>query len=488
MRHRRLPRGINAFAFGSVVLLLFLVPVARIPGPELPGLTTAFGTLLFVTDLAIAYLLLSRFHVTHGPGDLVLSGAYSFSALMSMVLLLSFPDALSRAPVLATSPQSAAWFFHLWVAGFASLVLAAVIVAIRWGDRPVPARFRGGAGVAVIAGAALMAVAVTCVVLLSPTRLPALVDGPRWTTLNYVLVGASMSVVVLSIALIHLRLSSRDEFFAWLASALSIFLAANVLSAWSGGRYTLGWTTGRLYWAISFVVLFIFFLREIASHQRALAEARDQLEAKVAERTAELQLLMNELNHRVKNTLATVQAIAARTLRDAGVGSAVRDALESRLLALSTAHNTLSAEGWDGADMGQIIRQAVSPHASPDRFSLSGPAISLAAKPALAIAMGMHELATNAVKYGAWSNQTGRVAIEWSADPLAPTRFSLTWRERGGPEVAAPSGRGFGSRLIERNLAGDVDGSATIAFGDEGVVCTIVGSVGSPPPTKPARR
>ncbi len=184
-------------------------------------------------------------------------------------------------------------------------------------------------------------------------------------------------------------------------------------------------------------------------------------------------LLINELNHRVKNTLATVQAIAAQTLRGAQADPSLRERLEARLLALSNAHNILTEESWEGAEIGQIVRRALEPHAYPERLRIDGPRLRLSPKAAVAIAMGIHELATNAVKYGAFSNETGRVELDWRIKSGEQPELELYWRENGGPPVSQPVRRGFGSRLIERNLVHDLDGSASIDYAPDGVVCRV---------------
>ena len=186
-------------------------------------------------------------------------------------------------------------------------------------------------------------------------------------------------------------------------------------------------------------------------------------------------LLIDELNHRVKNTLATVQSIAMQTLRSADSTEDANDALENRLLALSRAHDVLTRQNWDGADLSEVVTQAVAPFRDRDghRFRCAGPEVRLNPRMSLAAAMALQELATNAVKYGALSNATGFVTIAWSLAQGAQ-RLSFTWREEGGPPVAAPSRRGFGSRLIERSLARELDGTVDIAFEPTGVVCRIV--------------
>jgi two-component sensor histidine kinase len=150
-------------------------------------------------------------------------------------------------------------------------------------------------------------------------------------------------------------------------------------------------------------------------------------------------LLINELNHRVTNTLATVQAIAAQTLRGADVDSDLRDRFEGRLIAPSSSHSLLTQQYWEGADIGEIVRQTLQPQADTARLSIEGPRSYRA--PRSAVAMAIHELATNASKCGTLSNETGMIAVSWLISGLL---LQLTWRERGGPPFAATTRKGFG--------------------------------------------
>jgi two-component sensor histidine kinase len=221
-------------------------------------------------------------------------------------------------------------------------------------------------------------------------------------------------------------------------------------------------------------------------------------------------LLIHELNHRVKNTLATVQSIASQSLRGAPSPGEARTALEARLLALSRAHDVLTRENWESAGLREIVTQAMAPYTSgraglpqesvpqeiipPEsvpqaivaqarapgprpragRFHIHGPQVRLPPRMALALAMALQELATNAIKYGALSAEAGTVEIGWSVtDEAGLPRLHLRWEERGGPPVAAPTRRGFGSRLIERSLAQDLGGSVTLAFDPDGLTCTL---------------
>ncbi|WP_414472007.1 PAS domain S-box protein [Microvirga sp. M2] len=186
-------------------------------------------------------------------------------------------------------------------------------------------------------------------------------------------------------------------------------------------------------------------------------------------------LLINELNHRVKNTLTTVQSIARQTLHNARSPGQAAEDLESRLLALSRAHDVLTRENWEGARFSDIVAQAIAPYLNrgKGRFQVTGPETRLTPQQALALAMALQELATNAAKYGSLSNDEGLVAIAWYlAEAADGLHLHLTWRESGGPPVEPPTRRGFGTRLIERSLARELDSTMKIDFLPKGVVFT----------------
>ncbi len=191
--------------------------------------------------------------------------------------------------------------------------------------------------------------------------------------------------------------------------------------------------------------------------------------------TERLHMLLDELNHRVKNTLATVQSIFLQTLRGEAISDHAREGVMSRLMALATSHDLLTEKDWVSAPMREVALRSLAPFdANGDgscRFVITGDDLELKPKPALAIAMGLHELATNAVKHGALSAEGGKVDLAWQVN--ANDVLQLRWVERGGPRVAPPSRTGFGRRLIERGLVHELAGSARIDFDPDGVICEI---------------
>jgi two-component sensor histidine kinase len=188
-----------------------------------------------------------------------------------------------------------------------------------------------------------------------------------------------------------------------------------------------------------------------------------------------LRLVVHELNHRVKNNLAMVQSIASQTFRNATDVRQAQERFAERLVALAQANDLLTGERWAGASLHGAVAQALEPYQrDPGRTVLRGPDILLTPKTALAMTLAMHELSANAVKYGAWSNDRGVVTVAWqrTEEDGAP-RLHLEWREEGGPPVTPPERRGFGSRLIERGLAGELNGQVALWFDPAGLRCTV---------------
>lgn len=203
---------------------------------------------------------------------------------------------------------------------------------------------------------------------------------------------------------------------------------------------------------------------------------QDITERKASERRQKL--LIDELNHRVKNTLATVQSLASQTARGAPTPAAFREGFEGRLIALSKAHDQLTAHHWENADLRDLLSGSLAPYAgaAPDRLVLRGEDIVLRPRAVLTLAMAFHELTTNAAKYGALSAPGGRIEVRWQ--PVRGARdgrpeLRIDWVEQGGPAVVEPRRRGFGSKLIEGSIVAELGGSARLAFESTGLRCEI---------------
>jgi len=184
-------------------------------------------------------------------------------------------------------------------------------------------------------------------------------------------------------------------------------------------------------------------------------------------------LLLNELNHRVKNTLATVQSLAAQTARTCDSVQAFRARFEPRLIALSKAHDRLTRNRWEGANLRDIVAEELAPHEAIGReLRITGPDLVLPPRASLSLSMALHELATNAAKHGALSAPDGKLEVTWNTQSEAspgPTWIEITWTEKGGPAVMEPASTGFGSRLF-RVTAAELEGQTSMDFNTSGLV------------------
>ena len=184
---------------------------------------------------------------------------------------------------------------------------------------------------------------------------------------------------------------------------------------------------------------------------------------------AGLQHLMAELQHRVKNSLATVISIVRQTARNMDDGSGIADVLTRRITALASTHSLLTSADWGAISLTRIVAQELAPY-NDERLSVSGPPIGIGPKAAVSLTLAMHELATNAAKYGALSSENGTLSIAWTVEN---GRLKLEWVERGGNDIRPPERQGFGLKFIKRTVLHDLDGSIDIDWSDDGVTITI---------------
>ncbi len=190
----------------------------------------------------------------------------------------------------------------------------------------------------------------------------------------------------------------------------------------------------------------------------------------------QLRLVVDELNHRVKNNLAVVQSIAMQTFRTAGGMAEAQESFIARIAALAHAIDLLTGDASEGRSLREILDRAVRAHApEAARCEMAGPELELPPRVAHALSLMLHELVTNAIKHGAWSAERGRVAIDWSSRTAARggRRFHLEWTERDGPAVTPPARKGFGARLIERTLASEMGGKVQLHFDPAGLACVM---------------
>jgi PAS domain S-box-containing protein len=188
--------------------------------------------------------------------------------------------------------------------------------------------------------------------------------------------------------------------------------------------------------------------------------------------------MIDELNHRVKNTLSTVQSIVSQALRNSSDPDVIRESIESRIFALSRSHDLLTRENWVGAGLLDLVNEALEPfgvaNGRAERFTIDGKNTRLSPNVTLALGIAFHELGTNAVKYGAFSNDAGSVLISWKIEPSPEgNRLVLRWQEKNGPPVTPPTRSGLGLRVLERGLPHELGGKVHLGFRADGLSYTI---------------
>ena len=218
-------------------------------------------------------------------------------------------------------------------------------------------------------------------------------------------------------------------------------------------------------------------LSEFALISDALVDASDAITAREEERARSekhRQLLVNELNHRVKNSLTIAQSIASQTLRSATSIDEARPALSGRLVSLARTHDVLTRENWESAKVEDIVSHIIEPYPASERVDASGSSIRLLPGPALTLSLLLHELLTNSTKYGAMSVASGTIKIRWRLiGSDEEPRLSLKYDEANGPTVTAPTHKGFGSRLFAASFASPTEGSIVVDYPSTGANCII---------------
>jgi PAS domain S-box-containing protein len=227
---------------------------------------------------------------------------------------------------------------------------------------------------------------------------------------------------------------------------------------------------GSEFWASVFISPVRDEDGELVQHFISFVDLTKHKQAQAHSRT-----LIDELNHRVKNTLATVQSIVWQALRKSVDARVIGESIQARLAALSRSHDLLNRERWAGAGLRDIVIDALEPFgvsgSLAERLVITGENIRLSPRATLALGIAFNELATNAVKYGAFSTEAGSIEITWTAIPSSSgNRLDLNWIEKGGPPVSPPTRKGFGLQVIERGLAQELEGSVNLDFQTTGLV------------------
>jgi two-component sensor histidine kinase len=437
----RLRRTIALLCIAYVVATLAALPVAHLPGPVIPAVTTTFGAGVLIADLCTSFLLLVQFRAAPTWPMLLLSAAYFYSGAMALLHVLTFPGAWVPDGVLIGTFQSVGWLFIAWLVGFPSLILAAVISeAWRKGRRISPGHVeRATTGVlAAVAGAVI---AIAAIALTGNDWLPHELDGNVFARWGKAAQWTSAGLSLAAFLLLLLITRGRNVLYGWLALALIAFMSFNILAVSGGGRYTIGWDLSRVSGFISASLLLMFFLGQFSKLHRSLAgallrlnDANENLEQRVIERTAELEasneqlrkalnersILLREVYHRVKNNLQVVDSIIA--LQSSGRSESppeqILNDVRQRIYALGLVHQQLMTsddlQTFDIRPFFDELRQnllALSGQRQGVIISVEADAVTVDLDFAIPLGLLVTELVSNSLKHAFPNGSGGTVKV-----------------------------------------------------------------------------
>lgn len=334
-----------------VLISVISIPFASVRLPEIPAIIPLSSSGILVAEFATSFLLFAWFHEVRSWSLLVLACTYLFASSMAVLQVLTFPDAVMVGRIIVGMRLSTGWAYMVWISGYALLTFAALLLEA-FSRRRVSARAFNHAVIGSISATVAIIAGLAWIILCVPDRLPILMRGSEWTGFDQFVAYGALSTLAAGVAIGLLVIRARNPLFLWLTLAMTAMACANLINEVGGGRYTLGWTVGRLSWAVSASVLFLFFLGQFVRQQKLLTQARDTLEQRVVQRTAELtatvsqrDVLLREVYHRVNGNLQVLDALIALqsgSITDTDARAAVA-ALHHHILALGLVQQHLMA-------------------------------------------------------------------------------------------------------------------------------------------------
>jgi two-component sensor histidine kinase len=401
---------------------------------------------------------------------LVLAGGFVFSGLFAFLQTLTFSNAYVPGVLIGDTLNSPGWLFVCWHTMFPLAVILYALTkdageSVNRTDRSASSTIGVTVACVVAVVAGLTWGATAGAVYLPNLYTTAMDQTPAAIYANVYLTLLSAAAIVL---LFIRRRTILDEWlivtlFAWLPN-FAVSVAFTVV------RFTVGWYMARVYALLAGSSLLIVLLTETLFLYARLANTVGLLR----ESEQRQRLLIAELDHRVKNTLAQVDGIVGSTGRGGGSKSDFIGSLRGRLQSMSAAHSLLSKSSWRGVGLDGLVRAELAPYVTDTNVKVSGTDIILTADQTQALAKVLHELATNAAKYGALSTPGGQVSVNWGREPNGGSAtLILEWRERGGPAVASKVQSSYGTDLIRNLVPHELGGSVDLVFASDGTSCRI---------------
>jgi two-component sensor histidine kinase len=453
--------ALRAFAV-LVAVVAIVMPFANVRLAHVDAFTPVIQTVMCITDLLTAALLFAQYSVEPRRALLVLASGFICSGLFAFVHTLAFPGAYGPGVLIGDRLESAGWLFVSWHTTFP---LAVIVYALSK-DVDEAANPPGRSTGASIGITITCAVAVTAGLIWGATAgvgyLPSQFKNETEGTL-FVRYMETYLALVSAGAIVLLFIRRRTILDHWLIVTLLAWLPNFVVAAmFTLVRFSLGWYMGRIYALLAGSALLVVLLTEtLRLYVRLAAAARHQ------------RLLVAELDHRVKNILAQVVAIVDAARQSSSSIDDFARSVGGRIQSMSAAHTLLSNSRWQNVKLDALVRIELIPYISSTNIKISaGTDVMLTPAEAQALGSVLHELATNAVKYGALSIPSGRVSVGWDRKPNG-SALILEWRELGGPPVASRVQSGYGTHLIRDLIPHELGGAVDLVFAAEGVSCRI---------------
>ena len=464
-QHRIAFRG-----FAILVVAVAIVTFANIQTVHVEALVPITQICMLLVWLLTAAFLFAQYSVQPQRAQLALASGFAFSGLFAVLHTLAFPRAYGSGVVIGDELNSAGWLFLCWHTTF-PLTVIVYTLAKDTGEAA------GGAGRSTRAA---IGITIACVVAITAgltwgatagaAYLPRLFKDTIEQT-PFASGGEVFVTLLYTAAIVLLFIRRRTVLDQWLIVTLFAWLPDLVAaSVFTLHRFTLGWYLARVYALFAgSSLLFVLFTETLRLYAR-LANVVVLLRRSEHHQ----RLLIAELDHRVKNTLAQVARVATSTLQGNRSTADYVQSFGERIQSMAAAHTLLSESSWRGVNLSGLVRAELAPYTTGRNVEVAGTDVMLTPAQTQALAKVLHELATNAAKYGALSTPSARVSVTWDRKPNGKAAILvLDWRERGGPPVASKVKSSYGTDLIRELIPHELGGKVDLAFASDGACCRI---------------
>ncbi len=449
--------------FAIVVFVIAVVMPANIETTRVDAFVPVIQTIMCIVGLLTAAFLLAQYSVQPRRALLALASGFMFSGLFAFLHSLAFPGAYASGVLIGDGVNSATWLFVCWHTTFPLAVIAYALSKDRSEATNRPAPSTGAAIGMTIACVTTVTAGLTWGATTGAAYLPTVHTNPIEETPLAAAVGLFLMLVsTTAIALLFIR--RRTILDQWLIVTLFAWLP-NLIAAslFTLNRFTAGWYIARVYALFAgSSLLFVLLTETLLLYTRLANAAQHQ------------RLLVAELDHRVKNILAEVEAVGTSTRQESHSMDDFVQSFGGRIQSMAAAHSLLSKSAWRGVGLEDLVRAELVPYTTSTNIKISGTTVTLTPAQTQALGRVLHELATNAAKYGALSIPGGQVSISWNREPNGEgATVLIEWHELGGPPVASNTRSSYGTDLIRNLIPYELGGTVDLVFAAEGVNCRI---------------